>query len=107
MSIHKIITNAAAAELAGVGLPAIWRAQREGRVKIAAVLWLSGKQGDSDTARFLDFDSVLMAYELLPLSPASRELIDTWTWHAPTITSATGEQFLLLHTTASFLHTND
>ncbi len=91
MQPKRIITLAAAAELAGVQPPAIWRAIREGRIRCTVAL-MTG----NSTIRLIDFDSLLAAYDLLPLSKNNQELLDTWMHWAPTIVTALGDHFLLL-----------
>ena len=101
MDSTTILTCPAAAELAGLGIHAIYRALREGRLKYAAVLVL----GDRST-RLIDLNSLVLTYDLLPLSAQNRAKLETWKQWAPTITAATGRAFLLLDSSAPFLHMN-
>ena len=99
MQTKRIITFTAAAELAGVQPPAIWRAIREGRI-IHTVMLMPA----NTTTRLIDFDSLLAAYDLLPLSKENQERLDTWTNWAPTIISALGDHFLLLDDGPPFVY---
>ena len=102
MNPTKVISFGAAAELAGVKPPALWRALREGRLRAPATLAIGGR-----LIHLVSLHDVLRAYDLLPLSVANEKRLAAWEHWAPTIIAATGEgRFLLLDNSAPLLHSH-
>ena len=84
------ISIPAAAELTGLGEPAIRRAFREGRVDVA-FQWHVGREA---TATYLDLPSVLTCYGVVEATVESN--IKRWAAHAPVIHTPDGERWIIL-----------
>ena len=88
--MHYCLSIPAAAELCGVGEPAIRRALREGRIK-PAFFWHNGR---SDVATYLNLPSTLRAYGVDEGGVEDR--IRKWVAHAPIIRTPDGRECLIL-----------
>ena len=95
--MHYCLSIPAAAELCGVGEPAIRRAFREGRIK-PACFWHIGR---NNVGTYLNLWSTVRAYGVD--QDKWEERLRSWTAHAPVIRTPDGEEWLILDQTASVM----
>ena len=88
--MHYCLSIPAAAELCGVGEPAIRRAFREGRIK-PACFWQVGR---TNVGTYLNLWSALRAYGVDRDGVEGR--IREWVAHAPVVRTPDGEEWLIL-----------
>ena len=88
--LHYCISIPAAAELCGVGEPAIRRALREDRIK-PACFWHVGR---TNVGTYLNLPSTLRAYGVDRGGVDDR--IQDWVAHAPIVRTPDGEEWLIL-----------
>ena len=88
--MHHSITIPAAAEISGVGEPAIRRAFREGRISLA-FQWVVG---GGDTTNYLSLGSVVRCYGVN--DERVSELITKWVAYAPVVRTPDGREWLIL-----------
>ena len=90
--MHHSISIPAAAELCGVGEPAIRRALREYRIKLAFQWCVGG----GDTITYLNLESVLLCYGVEDRNDECRNRIREWAEYAPVVRTADGRKWLVL-----------
>jgi len=90
------ISIPAAAELCGVGEPAIRRAFREGRIAPAFFLHVGGR----NTVTYLNMQSAVACYGIADQKDA---IIERMSAHAANFTNIEGREFLILDTTAPLM----
>ena len=88
--MHLAISIPAAAELCGVGEPAIRRAFREGRIE-PAFCWHVGR---TQVAIYLNLSSVVRCYGVVDATVESN--IERWSAKAPVIRTPDGETWIIL-----------
>ena len=88
--MHYCLSIPAAAELCGVGEPAIRRAFREGRIK-PACFWHVGR---TNVGTYLNLESAVLAYSVD--RDRMEERLRKWTAHAPIVRTPDGEEWVIL-----------
>ena len=87
--MHHAISIPAAAELCGVGEPAIRRAFREGRISLACQ-WVVG---GGETITYLNLLSVLECYGVA--RSKTNPLIEKWALRAPIVRTSDGRDWVI------------
>ena len=87
--MHHAISIPAAAELCGVGEPAIRRAFREGRISLA-FQWVVG---GGETINYLNLESVLECYGVA--GSKTYPLIEKWALRAPIVRTRDGREWAI------------
>ena len=88
--VHNCLSIPAAAELCGVGEPAIRRAFREGRIK-PACFW---HVGGSNVGTYLNFESALLAYGVD--RDKVHHIVREWVAQAAIVRTPDGEEWVIL-----------